>query len=373
MKWTREQYIELMTFGTVERPMFCELFGPLIGLDAQWREQGASEDEINMVAFDWDYVPYVQCGGTCGPFGTPEPVTLEEDDDYLIQRDYLGRTAKLCKATATIPLPMDFPVRTPDDWARLKQYFEFAEDRIDHHAIANAVERQKEGHVVRAEIPGGWDIVRELMGETVACLAYYDQPELIEDIIETIRDTSVKVLRRVTDHVSIDQLFVHEDMAGKSGPLIGPTTVRRFLAPYYSACWEVVSNTGTRLFNLDSDGNMTPVLQAFVDCGVNVMHPFEPAAGMDIVTVRKEFGKSLAILGGLDKHVLRKSKEEIDRELEYKLQSPLTETGTVFSLDHRIPNGTPLDNYRYYVTRGREMLGLAPLEGTRQGWGRMAF
>ena len=38
MKWTREQYIQLMTFGDVPRPMFSELFGPLIGLDEEWRD-----------------------------------------------------------------------------------------------------------------------------------------------------------------------------------------------------------------------------------------------------------------------------------------------------------------------------------------------
>jgi hypothetical protein len=44
-----------------------------------------------------------------------------------------------------------------------------------------------------------------------------------------------------------------------------------------------------------------------------------------------------------------------------------------FALDHRIPNGTPLENYRYYVRLGRELLGLPPLDGTQRGWGRMGF
>ena len=67
MKWTRAQYVELMTFGESERPMFSELFGPLIGLEREWLAQGATENEINMVGFDWDFVPYIECGGICGP------------------------------------------------------------------------------------------------------------------------------------------------------------------------------------------------------------------------------------------------------------------------------------------------------------------
>ncbi len=373
MKWNREQYIELMTFGDAPRPMFSELFGPLIGLDAEWRAHGASRDEIGMVAFDWDYVPYVDCGGVCGPFGTPAPVLIEDTDEHRIERDHLGRTSMLCKGTATLPVPMDFPVKEPGDWERLKPYFTFRDDRIDQSAIVRAKALQAAGVMVRAEIPGGWDMVRELMGEEEGCLAYYTQPDLMRDILETLKDTSVKVLEQVSGQVVIDQLFVHEDMAGKSGPLIGPSQVEEFIAPYYQACWDVVSSRGTRLFNQDSDGDIQPVLDAFLACGINVIHPCEPAAGMDIVKLRAKYGTRLAMLGGIDKHVLRRSKEEIDRELEYKFCPALIEGGTVFSLDHRIPNGTPLDNYRYYVRRSREILGLPPLEPGRSGWGRMAF
>ena len=46
--------------------------------------------------------------------------------------------------------------------------------------------------------------------------------------------------------------------------------------------------------------------------------------------------------------------------------------GIAFGLDHRIPNGTPLDNYRYYVDTGREILGLPPRQPERRGWARMA-
>lgn len=372
MKWNREEYMELMTFGDAERPMFSELFGPLVGLDEEWRRQGASEDEINMTAFDWDYVPFIDCGGNCGPANATPPVVIEEDDEYKIERDYLGRTIKLCKRTATIPLPLDYPVKTPDDWEGVKHFFEFNADRIDPGAISKAGELQKQGHMVRASIPGGWDIARELLGEEGACLAYCLQPELMHDIIATVRDTALRVLDRVTAQLTIDQLSVHEDMAGKGGPLIGPDTIREFIAPYYKACWDLASSRGTRLFNQDSDGFMMPVIDTFLECGINVTHPCEPAAGMDMVEIRKQYGTRLAILGGIDKHVLRKTKEDIDRELEYKLQPLMLQAGTVFSLDHRIPNGTPLENYRYYVKRGRERLGLPPLDTTMRGWGRMA-
>lgn len=373
MRFTRQQFIDLMTFAGCRRQMFSELFGLLIGLDAEWLSQGASRKEIELTAFDWDYVPFVECGGETGLMASGGPETIHEDSEYLIQRDCLGRTLKLCKRVATVPLPLDFPVREMDDWLKLKPLFEFREERIDWRAVEAAKRAQAEDVLVMGRIPGGWNTARELMGEETACLAYYTQPELMCDLLETLTDTAVRVFERVTEELAIDQLFVHEDLAGKSGPLVGPKQVEQFIAPYYRRVWDLLAARGTKLFNMDSDGNVTPVIDAFLAAGVNVMHPMEPAAGMDTVEVRKKYGHRLAMLGGIDKHVLRQSKDEIRRELEYKLQPLMQQGGTVSALDHRIPNGTPLENYRYYVGLGREILSLPPLDGDRSGWGRMAF
>ena len=89
--------------------------------------------------------------------------------------------------------------------------------------------------------------------------------------------------------------------------------------------------------------------------------------------IRKKYDKKLVMRGGIDKHVLRGTEEDIRKELEYKMQSLMQEGGIAFGLDHRIPNGTPLENYRYYGDFGRELLGIPPRTGKSKGWQRMAF
>lgn len=372
MRWSREEYIEYMTFGDSDKAMFVELFGPLIGLENEWRAQGASEDEIAMTAFDFDYVPLVSCGCNTGVFGGMKPKVIEETAEHIISTDHLGRTVKLCRGKATIPLPLDFPVKDMDSWLKIKHLYEFCEERINYEALEKAKALQAKGHLTLASIPGGFDELRELMGEENLCIAYYEDPELIEDILNTISDTAFRVLDRVSDIVTVDNLTVHEDMAGKSGPMIGPNLISETMLPYYRRIWDMLSSKGTKLFSQDSDGNMNPILDAMLECGVNVTFPAEPAADMDIVALRKKYGNKLAFKGGIDKHVLRGTKAEIRAELEYKLQ-PEMRIGTVFGLDHRIPNGTPIENYRYYVETAREILGLPPIDKNRSGWARMAF
>lgn len=371
MQWHREAYIDLMTFVRTDRQMLVELFGTLIGLDPEWMEQGATGDEINLTAFDFDFVPTISCGGNTGLRGGVTPRVIQETDTHVFEVDAYGRKTRLCKGSATIPLPMDYPVKDEESWQKVKPWFQFHEDRICWEQVDRARELQKAGALVMADIPGGFDLPRQLMGEEGVCYSYYDQPDLIRDILETAGNTAYQVLDRISDRLTIDNLSVHEDMAGKSGPLIGPNLVEAFIRPYYRKVWDMLESKGTRLFSQDSDGNMTMVVEAFIDCGINIMFPAEPAAGMDMVALRKKYGRKLAFKGGIDKHVLRQDRAAIRKELEYKLQPLMQQGGTVFGLDHRIPNGTPLENYRYYVKTARELLNLPPIKD--KGWSRMAF
>ena len=352
----REEYLEYMTFQANDRPLFTEIFGPLGGLKEEWAAQGAEPAELDLSAFRFRCPQVGQVPVNTGWMGGCEERILEETEDLVIARDPMGRTVKLAKKAATIPLPMDWPVANMDDWRRIKHHYEFSGARFGADWERTAREHLSAGRVVTVGIPGGYDAPRQLMGDEATCIAYYDQPELIYDILDTIGATAVAVLDRVSAAVKIDQLCVHEDMAGRSGPLAGPRQVEEFIAPYYRRVWEMLADRGARLFDQDSDGNMNAVIPAFLEAGVNVMHPMEPAAGMDIVQTRRAYGTRLALCGGIDKHVLRRSRDEIVAELEYKIPPMVRTGGCMLGLDHRIPNGTPLANYRFYIQRAWEIL-----------------
>ena len=352
----REEYLDHMTFQRNERPLFTEIFGPIVGLKEEWEDQGATPEELSFAAFRFRCESRGTVPVTTGWLGGQERQTVEETDEHILYRDAMGRLVKLPKGYATIGLPLDYPVANMDDWRKLKPHYEFSEERFGPNWEKTAREFLAAGRVVVVTISGGFDTPRELMGDAAACMACYDQPELIHEILDTIGRTAVKVLDRVSSTVQVDMLSVHEDMAGRSGPLFGPSQVREFIAPYYRRVWEMLQDRGARLFDQDSDGDMNPVIDAFLEAGVNSMHPMEPAGNMDIVKVREKYGTRLAVYGGLDKHVIRRSREEIVAELEYKIPPMVATGGCMLALDHRIPNGTPLENYRFYHSKAWEIL-----------------
>jgi len=352
----REEYLDYMTFRRNARPLFTEIFGPMVGLKEEWLAQGATPEELDFSAFRYRCAARGSVPVNTGVLGGYVPEVLEETDEVIISRDEYGRTMRLNKGVATLPLPLDYPVKTMDDWLKIKPWYEFSEARFGRDWERVAREHLAAGRVVTVSIPGGFDEPRQLMGEAALCMAYYDDPELVHDMLDTIGEMAFRVLERVSAAVQVDVLFVHEDMAGKSGPLVGPRQVQEFIKPYYRRVWDMLAERGARLFDQDSDGNMNVVIPAFLEAGVNCMHPLEPAAGMDIVQIRRQYGTRLAFYGGLDKHVIRRSKAEIVAELEYKVPPMVATGGCVLALDHRVPNGTPLENYKFYIEKVWEML-----------------
>ena len=352
----REEYLDYMTFQTLIPPLFTEIFGPLIGLKEEWEEQGASQEELDFSAFKYRFEARGGIPVNTGRMGGYPTEVIEETDEYTLSRDGLGRIMKLSKNAATIALPMSHPVKNMDDWLKIKPFYEFSEARFGKDWEATARRHLEAGRVVSVGIPGGFDQPRQLMGEEELCVAYYQQPELVHDILNTIGDTAFKALDRVSATVQVDMLSVHEDMAGISGSLAGPKQVTEFIKPYYRRIWDMLADRGARLFDQDSDGDMNTVIPAFLDAGVNCMHPMEPAANMDIVKIRERYGTKLAFYGGIDKHVLRRSREEIAAELEYKIPPMIATGGCVIALDHRIPNGTPLESYRFYIKKAWEII-----------------
>lgn len=347
----RDEYIAYMRFRENRRPLFTEIFGPLLGLKEEWEAQGASPQELDFSAFHYRSPKIFTIAANAGLHNPVREKILEETEEHILSQDAYGRTMRLIKSSATLPLPLNYPVKTMEDWLRIKPLYQFHDDRLAAGWLEAARIRREQGYTLSLSIPGGFDEPRQLMGEEAVCMAVYDQPELIHDILHTISETALKVCDLVTAEIPVDRLFVHEDMAGKSGPLFGPRAVKTFLLPYYRAVWDFLSERGAQLFDQDSDGNMNAVIDVFLEAGLNAMYPMEPAAGMDIAALRQKYGNRLAFTGGIDKHVLRRTPEEIEAELEYKIPPVLHSGGCVFAIDHRIPNGTPLENYRFYLRK----------------------
>lgn len=234
---SRDEYLDWMTFQGGDKIPFTELFGPLIGLKEEWEEQGATPEELDFSAFQFRIPKTAGVAVNTGRLGGSS-IIIEENDEIIRYRDDLGRTLRMDKGYATIPLPENYPVRNMDEWLKIKPKYQFSEERFGKDWTENAKRSREEGAAIRVGFPGGFDEPRQLLGEENLCYVCYDQPEIVHDILETIGATVVKVIERVSSEVQVDILGVHEDMAGKSGSLLGPNEINMFIKPYYRRVWD---------------------------------------------------------------------------------------------------------------------------------------
>lgn len=83
--------------------------------------------------------------------------------------------------------------------------------------------------------------------------------------------------------------------------------------------------------------------------------PLERAANQDPLRLRRTFGKSLRLWGGVDKRELANGRAAIDRHL-LSLQPLIEEGGFIPTVDHTVSPDISWDNFRYYMERKHLLL-----------------
>jgi len=140
-----------------------------------------------------------------------------------------------------------------------------------------------------------------------------------------------------------------EDFAFKTGPLVSPSIYKKFLLPRYKRMNEHLRKYGIKIISLDSDGNIEVLLPLIIEAGFNFIHPFEQAADMDAVKIRKEYGTAFAILGSIDKREIAKGKNAIEKEILRQVPFLLEKGGYIPTIDHSVPPDVSYENFLYYL------------------------
>ena len=77
---------------------------------------------------------------------------------------------------------------------------------------------------------------------------------------------------------------------------------------------------------------------------------------MDPVRIRNTYGRSLCILGGVDKREIAKGRKAIDAELARSVAPIIDQGGYVPMIDHAVHPDVSLDDFKYYLDAKRKIL-----------------
>jgi len=217
-------------------------------------------------------------------------------------------------------------------------------------------------------LPGGslYGWLRNWMGLEGVSMALYDDPAWFEEMVTAVADCVIGVLGRVLGTGGrFDGCSLWEDMCYKSGPLLGPEHFKRYLVPHYRRLTDLLHRHGVDVIWVDSDGKIDDLVPLWLEAGVNCMIPIEVGTWKaSPLAFRREYGRDMRMIGGVDKHVIPRGEEAI-REHLAPLVDLAAEGGYVPLPDHRIPPHCSLEQFRTYVRVFREMFGTEAISAKR--------
>jgi uroporphyrinogen decarboxylase len=186
---------------------------------------------------------------------------------------------------------------------------------------------------------------------------FYDDPALVEEMIEFNTDFLIQLVAHALPDVEFDYFNFFEDCAGKGGPLYGPELFNRFFRKPYQRIIDTLRKGGVKFIWLDCDGDPTPLIPLWMEVGINCIWPLEQASGMDPLKLRKKFGRELILAGGIDKMEIAKGKQAIEKELQAKIPPLLEQGGYIPFLDHSIPPDISYQDFVYYMELKLKLMG----------------
>ena len=294
-----------------------------------------------------------------------EPRIIEEDERAVTMINGDGQTVRLLIGkTGKMPTYLDWPVKDRASWNEYKKRLNpDTPERwpSDWDAFVQQINELGEQLPISLQVGGFYGFLREMIGSERILYMFYDDPALIEDMMDTMLYLGTEVVKRVVKDIRVDQAVYWEDMCYKAGPLISPDMFRKFMMPRYKELNDLLRSNDVDIIWLDSDGNLEQLTPLWLESGINFLWPFEVAAGNDAVAVRKKYGRDLIMGGTIDKRALVKSKEAIREEVMPKVPFLLEQGGYFPSVDHGVPPDVTFENYCYYVSLIREVAGLEKL------------
>lgn len=286
--------------------------------------------------------------------------TISDDGKIKVIMNGDGVMAEVASdGHSSIPHYTKPSVVTPEDWKRVK-----AErmKRDDPHRIPNIA-------AIKAKIPDDRDfpagihvgsligVIRDMLTFEGLCYAQYDYPDMLEDMIENITVFTEDALDRILPHFHFDFAEGWEDICFKNGPIVTVDFFRAVLMPRYKRIGKKLSEHGVKVWWMDCDGDVRPILPYFLEAGVNCLFPYEVNSCCHPAELMAMYPGALKIMGGFDKMQLIAGKDAI-RSYMRSIEKLVASGGYIPFCDHRCPPDVSEENYLYYLDLKEKTFGI---------------
>jgi uroporphyrinogen-III decarboxylase len=162
----------------------------------------------------------------------------------------------------------------------------------------------------------------DLLGMETLFLKMYDEPELVDALLQHVVDYYAAVSQRIFDAAApaLDIFFIGNDFGTQRGPVVSPSLFQRFFFPHLQRLARLGHAYGLKVM-MHCCGGYAPLIPQMIEAGLDGLHAVQPSCdGMDLTELKRTFGAKILFNGAIDSHhVLIRGNPNFVREETHKV------------------------------------------------------
>ncbi|MEE9248097.1 MAG: uroporphyrinogen decarboxylase family protein [Dehalococcoidia bacterium] len=175
------------------------------------------------------------------------------------------------------------------------------------------------------------------------------QPTVAEAMEEYVTEVIVGVTRAALRVAGpyVDVVWFGDDLGIQDRPYFRPELYRSRIKAYHRRLVDAIKSESAAKVVLHTDGSIYPLIQDFIDIGIDAINPVQVSAkDMDTKRLKAEFGDRMGFWGGIDtQHVLPfGSPDDVTEEVQTRIRDLAPGGGYVLASVHTIRPEVPPQN-----------------------------
>jgi uroporphyrinogen-III decarboxylase len=303
---------------------------------------------------------------------------LDDTAERKVVKTGFGATVER-RGTYPMPIFLDFDTKTFEQMEALefdkpkdrRRYFEAIDDQInsvgdalnlDLPPYVERVSTYADDFCVFGSVCEPHEMLWRIMGMENALIKLAEEPERMAKFIERLGDFLVGIVegQAAAANGKLSGIYIWGDIAYDKGMFFSPGYWRKIYKPQLKRICQAAHKAGLKTI-YHGCGNASVVFEDMIEVGVDAYNPLEAKAGLDVVNLKRQFGRRWAFNGNIDVRVLAtNSREKVRREVLTKLNAAKG-GGFILQSDHSVPDNVDPATYDYMIRLVQEY-GRYPLD-----------
>lgn len=303
---------------------------------------------------------------------------LEQDDEHTLLKTGFGCTIE-SRPDCPMPAFRDYDTKSfeqlealeldaPDDKRR---WFEAVDDQVN--SVMDAVNLNIPSFVDRygafcddfclvGSVLGPHEMLWRTIGADNVLLKIGEDGQRLAKSVERLGDFLVGIVHAQVAAApgKLHALYIWGDVAYDGGMLFSPQYWRAAFGPQVQRICDAAHEHGLKTI-YHGCGDTRAIFEDLIRVGVDCFNPLEVKAGLDVVDLKRQFGKRMAWNGNIDVRVLSTNdRNQVRAEVLRKLNAAKG-GGFILQSDHSVPYTVDPATYDYVIKLTREH-GTYPLD-----------